>query len=81
MQSDNAIELNPGGGGESPAVIRVLAKPGWRAIDFAELWQYRELLWMLGMRDVKVRYKQTALGVLWAIIPPDLHDPDLQRNL
>jgi lipopolysaccharide transport system permease protein len=44
--------------------------PGWRAIDFAELWHYRELLWILGTRDVKVRYKQTVLGVLWAIIPP-----------
>lgn len=44
--------------------------PGWRAIDFAELWRYRELLWILGARDVKVRYKQTVLGVLWAIIPP-----------
>ncbi len=44
--------------------------PGWRAIDFAELWHYRELLWILGARDVKVRYKQTVLGVLWAIIPP-----------
>jgi lipopolysaccharide transport system permease protein len=53
-----------------PAPIRVCAKPGWRGIDFAELWQYRELLWILGMRDVKVRYKQTLFGALWAIIPP-----------
>ncbi len=56
--------------GRPLAAVHVRAKPGWRAVDFAELWQYRELLWMLGMRDVKVRYKQTVLGVLWAIIPP-----------
>lgn len=52
------------------AAIRVRPTPGWRAIDFPELWRYRELLWILGSRDVKVRYKQTALGVLWAVIPP-----------
>src|SRR6266436_4671943 len=49
-------------------VIRPSA--GWRAINFAELFQYRELLWILAARDIKVRYKQTALGVLWAILQP-----------
>ncbi|MGA3067187.1 MAG: ABC transporter permease [Tepidisphaeraceae bacterium] len=43
---------------------------GWRAIDFRELWHYRELLWILTVRDIKVRYKQTALGALWAVIQP-----------
>src|SRR5262249_17099499 len=43
---------------------------GWRALNFRELWAYRELLWVLTMRDVKVRYKQTVLGVAWAIIQP-----------
>src|SRR5438128_1346329 len=47
-------------------------KTGWRAIDFAELFQYRELLWMLASRDIKVRYKQTALGVIWAVLQPVL---------
>jgi lipopolysaccharide transport system permease protein len=50
--------------------IQIRAVPGWRSIDFAELWRYRELLWILGARDIKVRYKQTVLGILWAIIPP-----------
>jgi len=45
-------------------------KQGWRTLDFKELWAYRELLWVLTMRDVKVRYKQTALGFAWAIIQP-----------
>lgn len=35
-----------------------------------ELWRYRELLWFLALRDVQVRYKQTALGAMWAIIQP-----------
>jgi lipopolysaccharide transport system permease protein len=38
--------------------------------DLAELWRYRELLWTLASRDVRVRYKQAALGVLWALIQP-----------
>jgi len=43
---------------------------GWRALDLRELWAYRELLAVLTMRDVKVRYKQTVLGVAWAVIQP-----------
>lgn len=43
---------------------------GWRALDLKELWAYRELLWVLTLRDIKVRYKQTVLGFAWAIIQP-----------
>lgn len=39
-------------------------------LDFRELWAYRELAFFLGWRDVKVRYKQTSLGVAWAVIQP-----------
>jgi lipopolysaccharide transport system permease protein len=42
----------------------------WTAIGFRELWEYRELLYFLTWRDIKVRYKQTALGAAWAIIQP-----------
>ena len=42
----------------------------WTAIGFRELWDYRELLYFLTWRDIKVRYKQTALGAAWAIIQP-----------
>jgi len=45
-------------------------KKGWVPIDFRELWQYRELLLFLTWRDILIRYKQTALGVLWAVIQP-----------
>jgi lipopolysaccharide transport system permease protein len=51
-------------------VTVIEAQTGWRALDFKELWAYRELLWMLTVRDVKVRYKQTVLGFAWAIIQP-----------
>lgn len=42
----------------------------WYKLDLEELWNYRELLYFLAWRDVKVRYKQTALGALWAILQP-----------
>ena len=50
----------------------VVIKPsrGWVNLRLKELWEYRELLYFLVWRDVKVRYKQTALGAAWAIIQP-----------
>lgn len=45
-------------------------KNGWITINFKEVWKYRELLYFLTKRDIKVRYKQTVLGGLWAIIQP-----------
>ena len=43
---------------------------GWQLVNIRELWRYRELLFFLTWRDVKVRYKQTALGAAWAILQP-----------
>lgn len=48
----------------------ITPRSGWRMLDWRELWAYRELLWVLTLRDVKVRYKQTVLGAAWAIIRP-----------
>jgi lipopolysaccharide transport system permease protein len=45
---------------------------GWMAVDWRELVRYRELLYFLVWRDVKVRYKQTVLGVAWAVLQPAL---------
>ena len=45
-------------------------RSGWQTIDLGELWRYRELLFFLAWRDVKVRYKQTVLGAAWAILQP-----------
>jgi lipopolysaccharide transport system permease protein len=55
-------------------VQRVVIKPseGWRSLGLLELWRYRELLYFIAWRDVKVRYKQTALGATWAVIQPVL---------
>lgn len=51
--------------------LTVIEPPrGWRLLDWKELWAYRELLWVLAGRDIKVRYKQTALGVAWAVLRP-----------
>lgn len=50
--------------------LRIEASKGFVPLRLKELWEYRELLYFLIWRDVKVRYKQTALGVLWAIIQP-----------
>lgn len=44
--------------------------PKWRLIDFRELWEYRELLFMLALREVQLRYRQTFLGVAWVILQP-----------
>lgn len=46
---------------------------GWRVLDVGELWEFRELLYFLIWRDVKVRYKQTALGALWAVLQPAMY--------
>ena len=54
-----------------PLPVTVLErKPGWRVVDLGELWRYRELLYFLTLRDIKVRYKQTVLGAAWAILQP-----------
>jgi lipopolysaccharide transport system permease protein len=52
------------------AVFRIVPPRGWLDIDFQELWAARELLYFFVWRDIKVRYKQTAIGAAWAIIQP-----------
>ena len=55
-----------------PAQLHVAIRParGWTGLELRELWQYRELLVFLIWRDIKVRYKQTALGAAWAVLQP-----------
>ena len=71
---NTALELaSPAYENEPPAVLPVTVierKPGWQVLDLGELWRYRELLFILTWRDVKVRYKQTILGAAWAILQP-----------
>ncbi len=65
--ANSRIEVAP----ELP-VTSIRPEAGWQPINVRELWQYRELLFFLVWRDVKVRYKQTALGAAWAILQPML---------
>ncbi|WP_048437971.1 ABC transporter permease [Caenimonas sp. SL110] len=53
-------------------VTRIEPPKAWRTVDWRELWAYRELLWVLTRRDIKVRYKQAVLGAGWAILRPVL---------
>ncbi len=50
--------------------LRIEPSKGWVSLKLQELWEYRELLYFLTWRDIKVRYKQTVLGAAWAIIQP-----------
>ena len=54
---------------QSPTIYLRPSK-GWLSIDFKELWRYRELIFFLTWRDIKVRYKQAVLGIAWAILQP-----------
>ena len=55
---------------DSVSVVHLQPSEGWVSLRLRELWAYRELLYFLIWRDVKVRYKQTVLGAAWAIIQP-----------
>ncbi len=57
---------------EEIPIHRIEPSRGWVSLKLDELWEYRELLYFLTWRDIKVRYKQTALGVAWAILQPFL---------
>src|SRR5438445_10081454 len=74
MNPQSAISSSPLALGGSPAAevstLRIAPSRGWVPLKLSELWEYRELLYFLVWRDIKVRYKQTALGASWAIIQP-----------
>jgi lipopolysaccharide transport system permease protein len=59
-------------GKTSPPLLRITPPSRWWALPFGELWDYRELLYFFVWRDIKVRYKQTAIGAAWAVIQPFL---------
>ncbi len=66
---DQAPDRFGGGIWPSEAIVIKPAR-GWLDLGFKDLWLYRELLYFLVWRDIKVRYKQTALGALWAVLQP-----------
>lgn len=51
-------------------LIIIEPRKGWIPVNFREIWRFRELLYFLAWRDVKVKYKQAAIGVLWAVLQP-----------
>jgi lipopolysaccharide transport system permease protein len=53
-----------------PVTLDILPAPRWPELRLRDLWQYRELVYFLVWRDLKVRYKQTVLGVMWAVLQP-----------
>src|SRR5262249_7235636 len=64
MTSDDAAIAVP------VPIVHIRPARGWIALRLRDVWEYRELLYFLVWRDVKVRYKQTALGAAWAILQP-----------
>lgn len=71
--TSTALLPEPGGAVE-PApelpVLDIYPSKGWISLNLRDIWEYRELLYFLTERDIKIRYKQTVLGVAWAVIQP-----------
>ncbi|MEN6528972.1 MAG: ABC transporter permease [Anaerolineaceae bacterium] len=55
---------------KKPNVVIIRPSKGWVGLRLGDLWAYRELIYFLTWRDIKVRYKQSVLGILWAILKP-----------
>ena len=69
-RSEVKSQLDAQGDRPVAPALRIEPSKGWISLKLSELWQYRELLFFLGWRDVTVRYKQTFFGAAWAIIQP-----------
>jgi lipopolysaccharide transport system permease protein len=55
-----------------PDLVVIKPVKGWVPLNLRDLWLYRELIYFLTWRDLKVRYKQSVLGVIWAILKPTM---------
>jgi len=68
----SAVEAERDEGAEADDLALTLIRPisRWRWMELVEFWNYRDLLWMLVLRDIKVRYKQTLIGATWAVVQP-----------
>lgn len=62
--------MRPSGTAVQNASVLIRPISGWVPINLRDLWEYRELLYFLTWRDIKVRYKQTALGMAWVVLQP-----------
>jgi lipopolysaccharide transport system permease protein len=70
IKGQPTIAASPSSRAAHAPVIRIAPSQGWVSLRLREVWEYRELLYFLTWRDIKVRYKQTILGAGWAIIQP-----------
>lgn len=70
MEGDGAVSSPAREGLPAGPIVRITPSHGWVSLRLKELWAYRELLYFLTWRDIKVRYKQTMLGAAWAILQP-----------
>jgi lipopolysaccharide transport system permease protein len=62
--------MTPNSRTDSSYNITIVPVSGWYLLDIKEIWKYRELFYFLAWKDIKVRYKQTVLGALWALLQP-----------
>jgi len=67
LASESSVEATPF---SDNFLLVIEPKRGWQWLNIGEIWRYRELLYFLVWRDIKVRYKQTAIGAAWAILQP-----------
>jgi lipopolysaccharide transport system permease protein len=70
LDETNAVRAAQGLAPEASYHLHIQPSKGWVSLQLRELWEFRELLYFLVWRDIKVRYKQTVLGAGWAIIQP-----------
>jgi lipopolysaccharide transport system permease protein len=68
--TDKSSQLAPTGGSPPAPITIIEPSRGWLSLQLDRVWAYRELLYFLVWRDIKVRYKQAALGVMWIILQP-----------
>jgi lipopolysaccharide transport system permease protein len=75
IAADGEVTADPSSRSTAIAPLRkqrlvIEARSTWAPLDLRECWRYRDLLWIMSLREIQVRYKQTVLGVLWAVIQP-----------
>ena len=70
MNENTVLESPPASPAADAPVTLIRARHPWFEVNLAELWEYRELLYFFIWRDLKIRYKQTVIGVAWAVIQP-----------
>ncbi|MCA2001025.1 MAG: ABC transporter permease [Chloroflexi bacterium] len=63
-------DISPASAAAKKPFVVIEPQSGWVSLELNDLWRYRDLLFLLTWRDIKVRYKQTALGAAWAVLQP-----------